>query len=102
MVGLINFSRLEILKPKKSENLSDKRQMSLASSRQALACSAEGLRQPIQKTGGIKAGLLTFVQFVLLHDVILNRRHFLFLLAGWLPVLLTRVSTAVVHVVAEV
>ena len=99
---LINFSTLEILKPKKSENLSDKRRISLVSSRQALACGADGLRKPIQKTVGIRASLLTFVQFVLLHDVILNRCHFLFLLSRWLPELLARVSTAIVHVVAEV
>ena len=99
---LINFLTLEILKPKKSENLSDKRQISLTSSRQALACTAERLRKPIQKMVGIKASLVTFVQFVLLHDVILNWCHFLFLLSGWLPVLLARVSTAIVHVVAEV
>lgn len=68
---------------------------------------ALGLRGSPQRGVGTHARPFTFVQLVLLHDVILNGCHFLFLLARRLPVFLAGVpasaaTAAIVHIVAEV
>lgn len=70
----------------------------------SVRAGVEGITTESAVTKGTTAEpfTFTFVQLVLLHDVILNWRHFLFLLTRRLPVFLAGVPAAIVHVVAEV